>query len=284
VAASQLDFSDHPRDVPFRYLALGGGVQSSAVFLMACFGHHGVPRPDVAIFADTQDEPAWVYEHLVILKAIGEQHGLPLVITTKGKLSDHLLGKLRGERKSAPSIPVWTTTKTGLATPLRRHCTRDYKVHPLEKEVRRLLGYTRGQHMKHTAEAMLGISTDEASRMKDSRTKWVTLRYPLIDADLSREDCLAYHDAVGVQRARKSSCVYCPYHSMAFWRDLKAHEPQEWARAVAFDAQIRDLSAAGVESPCFLAKALKPLPDLTEDDFGDKTNGFINECEGHCGI
>lgn len=277
-------FANHPHEEPFRYLALGGGVQSSAVFLAACFGDHGVPKPHVAIFADTQDEPGWVYEHLALLQSIGTQHDLPLVITTKGSLSGHILGKLRGERKSAPSIPAWTESKTGKAAPLRRHCTRDYKVRQLEKEVRRLLGYRKGQRMKHRAEALLGISTDEASRMKDSRTWWVTLRYPLIDAGMSREDCLRYHDEVGVVRARKSSCVYCPYHSMAFWRDLRDHEPEEWDRAVKFDQQIRDMSAAGIEKPCYLASALKPLTELTEEDFGDASNGFINECEGHCGV
>jgi len=277
-------FGDWPVERPFTYLALGGGVQSSALFLMGAMGLRGVPRPDIAIFADTQDEPAWVYTHLERLRAIGQAHGLPLVVTTKGRLSGHVLGKLQGTRQSAPSLPVWTATKTGLPTPLRRHCTRDYKVHPLEKEVRRQLGYRPRQRMRHHAVCQLGISTDEASRMKDSRTHWVTLTYPLIDAGMSREDCLMLHDEVGVPRPRKSSCVYCPYHSPAFWRDLKTHEPAEWERAVAFDEQIRDMSAAGAEQPVFLSKRLKPLREHTDADFGDDTNGFINECEGHCGI
>ena len=104
------DFSTHPRDEVFRYLALGGGVQSSALFLMACLGLREIPRPHVAIFADTQDEPAWVYKHLDFLKEFGEEHGLPLVVTTKGRLSDHVLGKLRGERRSAPGRICFSAT------------------------------------------------------------------------------------------------------------------------------------------------------------------------------
>ena len=46
-----------------RAISLGAGVQSSAMYLMACEGEFG-KLPDVAIFADTQSEPPWVYEHL----------------------------------------------------------------------------------------------------------------------------------------------------------------------------------------------------------------------------
>ena len=43
-------------------ISLGAGVQSSTMALMAAHGE--LPRPDCAIFADTQWEPKQVYEHL----------------------------------------------------------------------------------------------------------------------------------------------------------------------------------------------------------------------------
>jgi hypothetical protein len=46
-----------------RYISLGAGVQSSVMALMAARGEIG-PMPDCAVFADTQWEPAGVYEHL----------------------------------------------------------------------------------------------------------------------------------------------------------------------------------------------------------------------------
>ena len=36
----------------------------------------------------------------------------------------------------------------------------------------------------------LGISTDETIRMKNSRDRWIANRYPPIEADMSRRDCL----------------------------------------------------------------------------------------------
>ena len=50
-----------------RVLSLGAGVQSTTLALMAAAGE--MPMPDCAIFADTQWEPAAVYEHLAKLEA-----------------------------------------------------------------------------------------------------------------------------------------------------------------------------------------------------------------------
>ena len=51
---------------PLRVLALGAGVQSTALALMMHAGE--IPAPDFALFADTQGEPRGVYEHLKRLK------------------------------------------------------------------------------------------------------------------------------------------------------------------------------------------------------------------------
>ena len=53
-------------DQPFRVPSLGAGVQSSTVLLMSLLGE--LDRLDAAIFADTQWEPAEVYDHLEKLK------------------------------------------------------------------------------------------------------------------------------------------------------------------------------------------------------------------------
>jgi hypothetical protein len=72
-----------------RILNLGAGVQSTTVFLMA---HEGlIPPIDHAIFADTQEEPEAVYQHLDWLKRISTVTGpVPLIhVGTAGKLGDN---------------------------------------------------------------------------------------------------------------------------------------------------------------------------------------------------
>ena len=46
------------------YISLGAGVQSSALLVCSLLGLHRVPRADVAIFADTQNEPPHVYRRV----------------------------------------------------------------------------------------------------------------------------------------------------------------------------------------------------------------------------
>ena len=59
---------------------------------------------------------------------------------------------------------------------------------PVRRRIRELLGLSRGQRVpvETTVELWLGISTDEAIRMKDSRDMRIVNRYPLIEAGMSR--------------------------------------------------------------------------------------------------
>jgi hypothetical protein len=267
----------------FIYLSLGAGVQSTALLVISALGLHGCPKADVAIFADTQDEPAWVYDHLEALKAWSP---IPIDTTTKGCLSQDVQDRLTGKKSRFAAIPAWTRGKDGRAAPLRRQCTREYKIEPLEKKVRELLGYKKYQRTKHKVACLLGISTDEIGRVKPSRTPWITNLFPLIDAGLSRDDCARIIEEAGLPLPKKSACVFCPYHDDRYWHFLKAQHPDEFARVVAFDKSIRDMTNTGVKQPVFLHRSLQPLDQI---DFGKRLglpviNGFNGECEGMCGV
>jgi hypothetical protein len=53
--------------IHLRVISLGAGVQSTTMALMAAHGEL-TPTPDFAVFADTGNEPAAVYEHLKWLR------------------------------------------------------------------------------------------------------------------------------------------------------------------------------------------------------------------------
>lgn len=55
----------------FTYLSLGAGVQSSALLILSAKGLYNCPKADIAVFADTGDEPQWVYDYLVVLQEFG---------------------------------------------------------------------------------------------------------------------------------------------------------------------------------------------------------------------
>jgi hypothetical protein len=99
---------------PVHIISLGAGVQSSTMALMAAHGEIK-PMPVCAIFADTQDEPARVYEWLDWLE---KQLPFPIKRCTAGKLSADFLAMLRGEKKRAGQPPFFIANKDGSKGPI----------------------------------------------------------------------------------------------------------------------------------------------------------------------
>lgn len=240
---------------------MGAGVQSSALLIMSDRGDCGIPKADVAVFADTQDEPKWVYENVERLRSLVS---IPIVTVTKGQLSQ------AGSRSFVPFF-----TQGGGMT--RRKCTSEFKIGPIQKWAR-----VNGATAKKPFTAMLGITVDEAHRMKPSLVKYIENTYPLVNAALGRLYCVHYFERLGLPVPQKSACVFCPYHSDSYWKSLKQNAPEEWARAVEYDERIRDSRAAGIKHPCYLHKSEKPLAEVDLQE--NQMEFFGNECAGVCGV
>jgi hypothetical protein len=266
----------------FTYLSLGAGVQSSALLVCSALGLHGVPKADVAIFADTDDEPQYVYAFLETLKAWSP---IEIRITSKGKLSEWVVGRQRAGKRFV-TVPLHTSDTNGDRGMLRRQCTREFKLEPIHKEVRRLLGVEPRHKIRQRVRAMIGISVDEVQRMKPSRQRWITNTWPLVDAGLSREACKRIVREAGLPEPERSACVYCPYHSDSEWHRLKTEHPADFGKAVEFDAAVRDMTMRGLHQPAFVHRSLKPLNEVEFDSHGAAGQGdlFTNECEGMCGL
>ena len=185
---------------PVRVLSLGAGVQSSALLLAYLEGVLA-PLPDFAVFADTQVEPTKVYAWLEMLIARAGDR-IPIVLATRGHMIDDYL-----DRKRFAAIPFFIENHDGSHGMGRRQCTREYKIDVIHQAIRRRLGYQPRQVMRHKIETILGISTDEASRMRDSRIPWITNRFPLIDElNWSRGDCIRFIKRLGLGEPPKSAC------------------------------------------------------------------------------
>ena len=268
-----------------RYLSLGAGVQSSTLALMCAHGE--IEPPEVAIFADTHWEPAAVYRWLDWLEPL-----LPFPVhrVSGGNLRKEVVSMNKG-RANFLRIPAFTSDENGKAGILRRQCTREYKIAPVQSEVRRLLGVEPGQRMPRDrrAVAMIGISADEPERAKPAREKWVTKAYPLLDLRMQRGHCIKWMKDHGYPEPPRSACIGCPFHSNAEWRNLQRTDPAAFADAVVVDRLIRDSTNAGVERPAFLHRSLKPLDTIDFSDMRDAGQmdlwgNWGNECEGMCGV
>ena len=123
----------------------------------------------------------------------------------------------------------------------RRQCTDNYKIRPVRRKVRELLGLRPRQRVPSgtTVDLWLGISTDEAIRVKTSRDRWIANRYPLIEAGMSRRDCADWWAARYDRPLERSACVACPFQSRQRWVETKRRWPELFAEAVQIDANLR---------------------------------------------
>lgn len=264
-------------------ISLGAGVQSSTMFLMSCLGE--LPKPNVAIFADTKGEPKHVYEYLDWLKIMGHRYGIPVHVVSRGDLRQDTLDYISGKSQRASSIPAFVKTgDTNREGRMWRQCTKDYKIMAVRDEVRRLL--KENPEYEKPVEMWIGISTDEIVRMKDSNVKYINHRWPLIEKGMSRTDCLDWYKDHEFPEPARSACTFCPYRKNAEWAEMKNSDPESFAEAVEFDRAIRNQPKLNGEA--FLHRSLVPLEDIDFDDdlsllqFLDP--GFGEECEGMCGI
>jgi hypothetical protein len=266
-----------------RFLSLGAGVQSSTLYLMAVEGAFGAETPEAAIFADTQWEPGKVYEWLDQLERIGGDV-VPIHRVTAGNIRSTLLEKDRHYRRVSAPFYVLNGQKKGM---LYRQCTKHFKLEPIRKGIRGLLGVQKGRPVPaDTAiEVWIGISTDEATRMKPAKESWITHRWPLIDRGMSRADCVRWLLERHHPEPPKSACKACPYTNDARWRAMKRDRPEDFADAVAFDEQIRR-GLPAVTGEVYVHRSCLPLAqvDFATDEDREQVNLFEAECEGLCGV
>jgi hypothetical protein len=266
-------------------ISLGAGVQSTTMALMAAHGEI-TPMPDGAIFADTQSEPKAVYEHLRWLMSPNVLP-FPVHIVTAGNLREQIILAMRGAARMDARPPFFTLSG-GM---LNRQCTQDFKLIPIQRKVRELIGLRPRQRgpKQPVVEEWIGISTDEAMRVKPSRLSYVTRRWPLMEQGMSRQNCLEWLERNGYPRPPKSACTFCPFHDNAQWRALRNGDPLSWAEAVEIDETIRP-GMPGPRRPAgerwFVHRDRVPLADVdlsTAEERG-QLNLFNNECEGMCGV
>jgi len=268
-----------------RFLSLGAGVQSSTLALMAA---HGEIEPvEAAIFADTDWEPKKVYDWLAWLEAEIQRcpHPFPVYRVSKGSLRQDLIDKQNGLIDRVAAIPWHLLMPNGDRAMGRRQCTAEYKIGPLTKKTRELVGLKPRQRAKGVlCEMLIGISTDEIVRIKPSVDPWKVHVWPLIDAGMARHDCLTWMQRKGYPLPPKSSCIGCPFHSDDEWRLLR-QDPESWQDAITMDELLRK-SGGKMIGQQFMHRSCQPLAEVdlsTAEDHG-QVDMFGNECEGMCGV
>lgn len=271
------------------FLSFGGGVQSTAIALMIAkhpevFAEKGLLIPKHIIFADTGAEPDYVLHNVEKVFSILDKVGLKTyTVQAKETILDDAK-KSNGRGIATP--PYFTKNEYGDMGILRRQCTKTYKIEPITKKQREILGYKpRVRIPQGHSRLWLGISTDELGRAKPSLNKWMVNIFPLLELRLDRTACATYCYKELGYAVKKSACFFCPYKHQEEWVSMKRDNPELFARAVEFDERIRHLNqmGKGIRDKCFIHRSGYPLKDAAGKGIQlSLFNQEQSECSGGC--
>ena len=234
-------------------LSYGGGVQSTALLVLAAQGKIDYT---VALFANVGDDS----ENPATLAYV-EQHAKPYAVA-----NGIVLHELRRTWRDGHQTTLYQSVTSDHATiripvymasgaPGRRACTDEWK-----RQVIARWHKQNGATPDDPAVCGLGISWDEMQRMReDSNIAWQTLEYPLINLRLTRQDCRNIIAAAGLPVPPKSSCWFCPFHRRSEWQDMKRTQPELFERAVALEQRINEKRTAMGKDTVFLHTSCKPI-------------------------
>lgn len=208
-------------------MSFGGGLNSSA--MLAMLVDAGTP-PDLVLFSDTGDEMPATYEFVEFYRLWCKASGIRFE-TLKSHLADSLYDfSIKG--RSIPSR-------------LRRECSFKFKVRPIRKFLRQEYGdeencyCDKKKHGKgyrpHRFHMMIGITTDEAHRAKDSDVWYIKNSYPLLDARIDRPGCTDILGKYALPIPPKSGCFYCPFQRKSSWVNLQRNHIDLFDKAVIME-------------------------------------------------
>jgi hypothetical protein len=263
------------------FFSFGGGVQSTAIALMLIHQPQRFSKlPDYIVFADPGAESPQTYRHIKKMFRLLVDAGFECRIIRPKQAIQH-------SNRGLQTVPWFTRSLSDNVGMLRRQCTREYKIDPINRFIRKELGYEKGERVKvGSAIVWLGISTDEIKRVRINPRKWINNFYPLIEMNIDRNECQLLNYSYLDYLVPKSSCYFCPFTKRTEWERRKKEDPRAFNRAVALDEKIRHLPTFGkakIEDACYVSGNAYPLNNSVNDqltlDFG-----FERECSGHCGV
>ena len=233
-------------------ISYGGGVQSTAMLVLAAQGRIAATHAVFANVGDDSEHPATLDYVREVAAPWAAQHGIEVVeVSRKQTLLQNVTGDGRSVR-----IPVYMEG----GAPGNRACTAEWKIQVIEKWLRQ-----QGATADAPATVHIGISMDEIHRLNNRRpSKLQSPTYPLIDLRLHRQDCMNIIAAAGLPVPPKSSCWFCPFKRKAQWQEMRRDEPELFQRAIALEERINEKRAGLGKDSVYLSTWLKPLSEVTE--------------------
>jgi len=260
---------------PIRSISFGGGVQSTALLVLAAQGRIAFPLFLMANVGDDSENPATLRYVEEYARPFAADHGIELAVLDRVKRDgtvETLMGRLT--REGSRSLPIPVRMSNG--APGTRSCTADFKIKVIAKELKR-----RGATPASPATIGIGISVDEIHRANNRRTEpHEAITYPLLDLGLRRTDCARIIRDAGLPVPPKSSCFFCPFHRPETWHDMRREQPAEFAKACQLEDLLNERRDELGKDHVWLTRFNKPLREAIPD--GVDLLPMFDEADGAC--
>lgn len=246
-----------------RAFSYGGGVQSTAALVLAARGEIDFPLFLFANVGEDSEHPDTLRYVEQVAVPYAREKGIELLELRKRLRDGSTQTLMERIEKSETSIPIPVRMGENGA-PGNRTCTAEFKIRVVQKEVRR-----RGATKERRAIIGLGISTDEWQRAKtadDPRSPYQLREYPLLDLNLDRQDCLNVIADEGLPQPGRSSCFYCPFHSLEEWRKLARTRPDLFAKACALEEKLHERGQRLGRGEFFMTRFGMKLPLIVDTE------------------
>jgi hypothetical protein len=272
--------------VTLRTISYGGGVQSTALIVLATQGKLDEiigGKVDAALFSNVGDDS----EHPATLEYVRNvatpwalERGVRVVelhrVMRDGS-SRTLMQDLERDSRSI-NIPV----RMANGAPGNRNCTHTFKVQVVGKWLK-----ANGANKNDRAVVCIGISTDEIQRVNNKRAMdYESPVYPLIELGLDRSACMTLIKDAGLPVPPKSSCYFCPFHRPQQWSEMRRDEPELFWKAADLEKTLNQRRDSLGKDHVYLTGYGKPL-EKAIPEAQDTLPGFdgadIDTCdEGYC--
>lgn len=184
---------------------------------------------DAVVFSDTGGERPETYEHVLVFSEWLASHGYPTITAVA---NDGMHGTLEAECLTHKRLPA---VAYGFSS-----CSDKYKRRPFKK-------WLKAQAFDEVT-VCIGFDADEPHRAERGASidDGYQKRYPLIEWNMGREECLETIAAAGLELPGKSACFFCPNSKKHEIFDLRDRHPQLLARALAMEGNAELSSIKGL--------------------------------------
>lgn len=236
-------------------VAYGGGTDSTAM-IIECFNRS--VKIDYILFADTGAEKPHTYKYVEMFSKWCVDHGLPEIITVKKGGNGETLEQECLRKKSLPSLAYGFKT-----------CSQKFKIQPQDLFYNNLPAAKETWKSGEKITKLIGYDLTEkrrADKAKLFKSDKYELSFPLIEWEITRDQCKKIIEDAGLCQPGKSACYFCPASKVSEIKQLGVNYPDLLKRALDLEANAELTTIKGLGHGFSWHEAIKN-DDLFTDDF-----------------